>query len=149
MITKQTLEDDLKEAIRSGDNVKKRTLRMVISTVKLAEVDKQSSLSSDELLGIIQKEVKSRQETIDEAEEFGRQTLVDSTQAEIDLLHDYLPEALTQEELEEIVLETINETGASGPQDMGNVMKAIMPKIRGRADGKAVSALVQQKLSAA
>ena len=149
MITKQTLENDLKEAMRSGDEVKKRTLRMVLSTLKLSEVDKRSSLDSDELLGIIQKEVKSRQETIDEAEDLGRQALVDSTQAEIDILQDYLPEALTQQELEQIVLETIAETDASGPQDMGNVMKAIMPKIRARADGKTVSALVQQKLSAA
>ena len=149
MITKQTLENDLKEAMRSGDDVKKRTLRMVLSTLKLSEVDKRSSLDSDELLGIIQKEVKSRQETIDEAEDLGRQALVDSTQAEIDILQDYLPEALTQQELEQIVLETIAETDASGPQDMGNVMKAIMPKIRARADGKTVSALVQQKLSAA
>ena len=149
MITKQTLENDLKEAMRSGDDVKRRTLRMVLSTLKLSEVDKRSSLDSDELLGIIQKEVKSRQETIDEAEDLGRQALVDSTQAEIDILQDYLPEALTQQELEQIVLETIAETDASGPQDMGNVMKAIMPKIRARADGKTVSALVQQKLSAA
>lgn len=148
MITKQTLENDLKEAMRSGDDVKKRTLRMVLSTLKLAEVDKRSPLESDELLGIIQKEVKSRQETIEEAEDLGRKNLVDSTQAEIDLLKEYLPEALTEQQLEEIVLETIDETGASGPQDMGNVMKAIMPKIRGRADGKTVSALVQQKLSA-
>ena len=149
MITKQTLENDLKEAMRSGDDVKKRTLRMVLSTLKLSEVDKRSSLDSDELLGIIQKEVKSRQETIDEAEDLGRQALVDSTKAAIDILQDYLPEALTQQELEQIVLETIAETDASGPQDMGNVMKAIMPKIRARADGKTVSALVQQKLSAA
>ena len=149
MITKQTLENDLKDAMRSGDDVKKRTLRMVLSTLKLSEVDKRSSLDSDELLGIIQKEVKSRQETIDEAEDLGRQALVDSTQAEIDILQDYLPEALTQQELEQIVLETIAETDASGPQDMGNVMKAIMPKIKARADGKTVSALVQQKLSAA
>jgi uncharacterized protein YqeY len=147
MLTKEKLESDLKEALRSGDDSKKRTLRMVLSSIKLAEVDKQKALDSGELLAIIQKEVKSRQETIEEATKIGRDNLISSTQAEIDILETYLPEALTEEQLEELVEETIMESGASGPQDMGKVMKAIMPKIRGRADGKTVSTLVQRKLS--
>jgi uncharacterized protein YqeY len=147
MLTKEQLENDLKEALRSGDTTRKRTLRMALSSIKLAEVDKQKVLDSDDLLAIIQKEVKSRQETIEEAEKIGRDNLVSSTQDEIDILETYLPEALTQEQLEELVAETIKETAASSPQDMGKVMKTIMPKIRGRADGKTVSALVQRKLS--
>ncbi len=147
MLTKDKIENDLKDAMRSGDDVKKRTLRMVLSNIKLAEVEKQESLEGGDLLAIIQKEVKSRQETIDEAQEAGRDSLVSSTQAEIEVLEAYLPEPLSKEELEELVSETISETGAEGPQDMGNVMKAIMPKIKGRADGKTVSSLVQKKLA--
>lgn len=149
MLTKEKLENDLKDAMRSGDAVKKRTLRMVLSTIKLAEVEKQETLEGGDLLAILQKEVKSRQETIDEAQQAGRDNLVSSTKAEIEILEQYLPEALTEEELEDLVSETIKETGAEGPQDMGKVMKAMMPKIRGRADGKMVSRLVQQKLSSA
>lgn len=148
MLTKEQIEMDLKDAMRAGDDVRKRTLRMVLSTIKLAEVDRQEELEGSVLLGIIQKEVKSRQETIEEAQQIGRDSLVESTRAEIEILEAYLPKALDEQELENIVLETINETGASGPQDMGRVMKAIMPKVQGRADGKAVSALVQRKLSA-
>jgi uncharacterized protein YqeY len=148
MLTKEKLEEDLKDAMRSGDDVKKRTLRMVLSTIKLAEVDKQKTLEGGDLLAIIQKEVKSRQETIEEAQQIGRDDLVESTQAEIEILEEYLPEALSEEQLSDLVAVTITETGASGPQDMGKVMKAIMPKIQGRADGKTVSSLVQRKLSA-
>ncbi|MDF1499169.1 MAG: GatB/YqeY domain-containing protein [Anaerolineales bacterium] len=148
MLTKEQIENDLKDAMRAGDDVRKRTLRMVLSTIKLAEVDRQEELEGGALLGIIQKEVKSRQETIEEAQQIGRDSLVESTQAEIEILEAYLPEALDEQELDNIVSETISETGASGPQDMGRVMKAIMPKVQGRADGKTVSTLVQRKLSA-
>jgi uncharacterized protein YqeY len=147
MLTKEKLENDLKDAIRSGDDAIKRTLRMVLSTVKLAEVEKQEPIEGGDLLAIIQKEVKSRQETIEEAKEAGRENLIESTQAEIKILEAYLPEALTESQLLELVTKTIEETGASGPQDMGQVMKALMPKVKGRADGKAVSSLVQHKLT--
>ncbi|MGD8622343.1 MAG: GatB/YqeY domain-containing protein [Anaerolineales bacterium] len=147
MITKEKLESDLKDAMRSGDDVKKRTLRMVLSTLKLAEVEKQAPVEGADLLSIIQKEVKSRQETIDEAQKAGRDSLVESTQAEIEFLETYLPEALSESELQELVTQTIQATGAAGPQDMGKVMQAIMPKVKGRADGKTVSTLVQQTLA--
>lgn len=147
MLTKEKLEQDLKDAMRSGDDVKKRTLRMVLSSVKLAEVERQEALEGGDLLAAIQKEVKSRQETIEEADKIGREDLVESTQAEIDVLEAYLPDALTDAQLEQLVGTTIDEVGASQPQDMGKVMKAIMPKVKGRADGKAVSELVKQKLA--
>lgn len=147
MLTKEQLENDLKDAMRGGDDVKKRTLRMVLSNIKLSEVEKQKELEGGELLAIMQKEVKSRQETIDEAKQLGREDLLASTQAEINLLESYLPAPLSDEQLTDLVSETIGEVGASGPQDMGKVMQAIMPKIQGRADGKTVSTLVKQKLS--
>jgi uncharacterized protein YqeY len=149
MITKEKLEQELQNAMRSSDDIKKRTLRMVLSSLKLAEVDTQQPVEGADLLAIIQKEVKSRQETIEEAEEAGRQSLVESTQAEIEILEAYLPEALSESELLDLIIQTIDETNADGPQDMGKVMKAIMPKVKGRADGKIVSTLVQQKLASA
>jgi uncharacterized protein YqeY len=147
MLTKEKLEQELKDAMRSGDDVKKRTLRMVLSSVKLAEVERQESLEGGDLLAAVQKEVRSRQETIEEAAKIGREDLVQSTQAEIEVLEAYLPDALTEAQLEQLVEATIDEVGASQPQDMGKVMKAIMPKVKGRADGKAVSELVKQKLA--
>ncbi|MGD2058804.1 MAG: GatB/YqeY domain-containing protein [Anaerolineales bacterium] len=147
MLTKEKLAADLKDAIRSGDDVCKRTLRMVLSSVKLSEVERQQPLEGSDLLAVIQKEVKSRQETIEEATKLGRKDLIASTEAEIEVLETYLPDALTEEQMEQLVTETIDEIGASQPQDMGKVMQAIMPKVRGRADGKAVSELVKQKLA--
>jgi uncharacterized protein YqeY len=147
MITKEQIENDLKEAIRTGDDVRKRTLRMVLSSIKLAEVDRKKELEPGDLIPIVQKEVKSRLETIEEAEHLGREDLLKSTQAEIDLLETYLPAPLDDEQMEALIHETIDEIGASTPKDMGKVMQAIMPKIQGRADGKVVSAIVQQKLA--
>jgi uncharacterized protein YqeY len=149
MLTKEELENDLRQAIRSQDDLRKRTLRMVLSAVKLAEVEKGAPLDEPALLGILQKEVKSRQETVEEAGKAGRADLVASTEEEIELLASYLPQALTQSELKDLIQRTIDEVGAEGPTDMGVVMKALMPKIQGRADGKTASDLVRAALQEA
>jgi len=146
-MNKETLEADLKEAIRSKDDVRKRTLRMVLSAIKLAEIDHRDSLDEPTILGIIQREVKSRQETIEEAKQAERDELLASTLAEIEVLQVYLPQPLGEDELAELVQRAIEEVGASGPQDMGKVMKALMPQIQGRADGKTASDLVRGLLS--
>ncbi len=143
MKLKQRLEDELKQAMKARDDLRKRTLRMVITSLKLAEVDRQAELDDPAILGLIQKEVKSRQETIAEAKQAGRNDLIESTQAEIDVLQEYLPQALSESELKTLVEETIDEVGAEGPADMGKVMKAIIPRIQGQADGKVVSELVR------
>ncbi len=129
------------------DDLRKRTLRMVVASLKLAEVDRQAELEDPAILGLIQKEVKSRQESVDEAKQAGRDDLVERSQAEIEVLEEYLPQALSEDELNDLVQETIDEVGAEGPSDMGKVMKAIMPRIQGRADGKVVSELVRGNLS--
>ncbi len=147
MKIKQRIEDDLRQAIKARDDLRKRTLRMVITSLKLAEVDRQAELDDPAILGLIQKEVKSRQESVAEAKQAGRDDLVESTQAEIDLLQEYLPQALSESELKALVEETIDEVGAESPADMGKVMKAIMPRTQGRADGKVVSELVRGRLS--
>lgn len=146
-MNKETLEADLKNAIRSKDEVQKRTLRMALTAIKLAEIDRRDSLDEPTILGIIQREVKSRHETIEEAKRAGRDDLLVSTLAEIEVLRVYLPQPLGEDELTELVQRAIEEVGASASQDMGKVMKALLPQIQGRADGKTVSDLVRGLLS--
>jgi uncharacterized protein YqeY len=147
MMNKETLQADLMKAIRSKDDVRKRALRMVLSAIKLVEIEHRDSLDEPTILGIIQREVKSRQETIEEAKQAGRDELLASTLAEIEVLQVYLPQPLGEDELAEIVQQTIEEVGASDSQDMGKVMKALIPQIQGRADGRTASDLVRGLLS--
>jgi len=149
MMNKEILEADLKEAMRSKDDVRKRTLRMVLSAIKLVEIDHHDILDEPTILGILQREVKSRQETIEEAKQAGRDKLLASTLEEIEVLQVYLPEPLGEDELAGLVQGVIEEVGASTPQDIGNVMKVLMPQIQGRADGKTASDLVRGLLSPA
>jgi uncharacterized protein YqeY len=146
MNLKTKLEDDLKQAMRDGDDLTKRTLRLCLSAIKLAEVEERDTLEEGTILSILQKQVKSRQETIDEAQGVGRDDLVQGAQAEIAIIKAYLPQPLTHEELMDLVKEAIAEVNASKPQDMGRVMKELMPRIQGRADGKAASAAVREQL---
>ena len=147
MLTKKNLEDDLKDAMRARDDVRKRTLRMVLTAVKLQEVERKGELDEPSLLAIVQKEVKTRLESIEEAERIGREDLVSATKAEVDVLQEYLPQALTEEELTHLVRQTILQVEATSPADMGQVMKALMPQVRGRADGKVANDIVKRLLS--
>jgi uncharacterized protein YqeY len=147
MLNKEKFQEDLKAAMRSGDDVAKRTLRGLITAIKLAEVESQDELDERGLLALIMKEVKSRRETIEEAEANDRQDLLTSTQAEVDFLQTYLPEQMGEDEIRGLAQEIIRQVEATGPQDMGQIMKALMPKVSGRADGKLVSQIVQSLLS--
>jgi uncharacterized protein len=146
MSLKIKIEDSLKQAIRHGDDLQKRTLRMAISAIKLVEVDKGRSLEENEILAILQKEVKSRRETIEEAKKAGRDELASATNDEIAVLEAYLPRQLSDEELEELAQQVILEVGATSPAEMGKVMKAIMPRVQGLADGSKVSQFVRKLL---
>jgi uncharacterized protein YqeY len=146
MLTKETIETRLKDAMRSKDEVAKRTFRMALAAVKLAEVEKHGALDEPGLLAVLQKEVKTRQETIAEAEKANRPDLAGDTLAELDLIKAFLPAALTPQELETIIREAIQEAGASAPGDMGKVMKLVTPKTQGRADNREVSQLVRKLL---
>jgi uncharacterized protein len=146
MSLKIKIEDSLKQAIRNGDDLQKRTLRMAISAIKLVEVDKGRSLEENEILAILQKEVKSRRETIEEAKKAGRDELASATNDEIAVLEAYLPRQLSDEELEELAQQVILEVGATSPAEMGKVMKAIMPRVQGLADGSKVSQIVRKLL---
>lgn len=146
MVQKSDLENALKDAMRSKDDTRKRTLRMTLTNVKLAEVEQGSSLSDAELLAIIQKEVKSRQETISEAERAGRNDIVQDTQAEIEILREFLPEPFTQQQLDDLASQIISEVGATSMTDMGKVMKELSSRLEGRATGKEASDAVRRLL---
>ena len=132
--------------MKSGDEVRKRTVRMVLAAVKQVEVDKRTELDDTAVMNLIQKEIKNRRESLDEAKKANRADLVEANEAEINVLQAYLPKAMPTEELRAIVQTAIAETGASSPADMGKVMKNVMPKVAGRAPNDMVSATVRELL---
>jgi len=147
METKQALETALREAMRSKDENSLRTIRMVVSSIKFAEIEKGAPLDEAGILGILQKEVKSRREAIADAEKAGRPDLVELGLAEIGILEKYLPKQMSEQELVELIQSAIHETGAQSAADMGKVMKVLMPKIQGRVSGDQVSRLVRSSLA--
>ena len=146
MSKKSELEQALKEAMRANDAVRKSVLRVALTALKEAEVQKQAELDDAVVLGILQKELKSRHEALEEAEKAARKDLVENAKAEIKILEGFLPQALSPQELEAIVQAAIAEAGATSPADMGKVMKVVLPQVQGRADGGQVSQLVRTKL---
>lgn len=146
MSIKIQLNDSMKEAMKSGDEVRKRTVRMVLAAIKQAEVDKRVDLDDTAVMNILQKEVKNRRESLEEAKKANRTDLVEANEAEINILQAFLPKAMPAEELRALVQAAIAETGASFPSDMGKVMKTVMPKVAGRAPNDMVSATVRELL---
>lgn len=146
MDKKNELTQALKEAMKARDELKKRVLRLALAAIKNAEIDKGEALDEPTILGILQKEVKARHETIEGAERANRPDLISEAQAEIDYLEEFLPQPLTTEEVETLAREAIAEVGATTPREMGMVMKVLMPRVKGRADGKEVSLIVRQLL---
>ena len=132
--------------MRSSDEVRKRTVRMVIAAIKQSEVDKQTTLDDVGVVGLIQKEIKNRREAVEEAKKAERADLVGDNEAEIKVLEKFLPEAMPVDELRSLVQEAIAETGAASPSDMGKVMKIVMGKVAGRAPGDMVSQVVRDLL---
>ena len=147
MPSRSQFEADLKDAMRSGDDVRKRTLRMVLSAIKLAEVEKRGELDEAGILSVLQKEVKARHETIQDSERASRPDLAEASRAELAVLQTYLPQPIGEEELNRLVRQAIEESGAASPAEQGKVMKILMPRLQGRADGKAVSERVRQMLT--
>ena len=133
MTLKTQLNDSVKDAMKSGDEVRKRTIRMVLAAVKQAEVDKRVELDDMAVMSLIQKEMKNRRESLEEARKANRADLVEANEAEINVLQAFLPKAMPAEELNALVQAAITETGAASPADMGKVMKVVMAKVAGRA----------------
>jgi uncharacterized protein YqeY len=146
MSIKTQLNDSLKDAMRSGDEVRKRTVRMALASIKQVEVDKRVELDDAAVMSILQKEVKNRRESLEEARKANRADLIEANEAEIRVLESFLPKAMPAEELRTLVQAAIAETGASSPADMGKVMKAVMPKVAGRAPNDMISAAVREQL---
>jgi len=146
MNIKTQLNDSMKDAMKSGDEVRKRTVRMVLAAVKQAEVDKREDLDDMAVMNIIQKEVKNRRESLEEAKKANRADLVADNEAEIQVLEAFLPKAMPEEELRTIVKDAITETGASTMADMGKVMKVVMGVVAGRAPNDKISAAVRELL---
>jgi len=137
----------MKDAMKSGDEVRKRTVRMVLAAIKQAEVDKQAPVQDLAIVALIQKEIKNRREAIEEAQKANRLDLINDNEVEIKVLEVFLPKAMPAEELRALVQAAIAETGASVPSDMGKVMKIVMPKVAGRASNDMISATVKEILA--
>jgi len=146
MSIKTQLNESMKDAMKSGDEVRKRTVRMALAAVKQVEVDKRIELDDTAVMNLLQKEIKNRRESLEEARKANRSDLVEANEAEINVLQAFLPKAMPAEELRVLVQEAITETGAASPADMGKVMKVLMAKVAGRAPNDMVSATVRELL---
>ncbi len=147
MTLKEQLLEDMKTAMKEKDLIRKETIQMVRSGILQVEKDKKVTLDDEGVIDVIAKEVKRRKDVLPDYEKSGRADLIDGIKTEIEVLLHYLPSQLTEEELEPIVKQTIEETGAASMRDMGKVMSAIMPKIKGRADGRTVNEMIKKILS--
>jgi len=141
----ERIDGDLKVAMKSAEKIRVSTLRMVKASLKNREIEK-GELSDDDVIGVLSTLAKQRRESIAEFERGGRRDLADREGEELAVILGYLPEQLSEEELAVIILETVRETGASSPKDVGRVMKTLMPRVKGRADGKLVSRRVIELL---
>ena len=147
MPIKDKLMEDLKLSMKEKDIIRKNTVQSVRAAVLQVEKDTKVTLDDEGVVGVIAKEVKKRKDVLPEYEKSGREDLIADLKREIDILMEYLPSQLSQEELDEIVLNSIKEVGAQSMKDMGKIMADVMPKIKGRADGKAVNEIVKKYFS--
>jgi uncharacterized protein YqeY len=141
------LEDEVKEAMRARDSERRDALRLILSSLKSAEKELQRPLADAEELQVLQRERKKRLEAAEAFRAGGREEQADAEEFELDVLEEFMPEQLSEDELEQIVDDAIAECGATSLGDLGRVMADVMPQIAGRADGSAVSQLVREKLA--
>lgn len=147
MSLKERLQEDWKQALKAKEKSKAETISMARAAVLQVEKTDGNKLSDEQVIEVLAKEVKQRREAILEFEKGNRQDLVDKANEEIEILLGYLPQQLSEEEISEIVRQAVDEVGAGSIKDMGKVMALIMPKTKGRADGKLVSQIVKQYLN--
>ena len=143
---KELLLKDLKQAMIDKDELRKNTITMLRAAILQVEKDEQKTLTEEEILAIVAKEVKKRKESVLEYEKAGRPDISESLKKEIEILSKYLPEQLSEEEVKSMVEEAIKAVGATSIKEMGKVMQELRPKISGRADGKFVSDIIKEKL---
>lgn len=146
MSLKDKLMEDLKDSMKSKDTIKKNTITMIRSAIKQKEVDDRIEVSEEGILDIITKQLKEKKGAIEDFAKGQRQDLIDLTEKEMEILLQYLPKQLSEEEVEEIVIETIKEVNATSMKDLGMIMKAVMPKLKGKADGNVVNKIIKKVL---
>ena len=142
----ELLNDNLKDAIRSKDALKRTVLRTLLSEIANAKIAKRSDLTEEEILVVLTKQSQQRKDSIEAFADAGRKDLEDKEKLELEIISRYLPEQLSESEVQDIIADVIVKVGAAGPADMGKVMGAVMPKVRGRADGKIINSIVTSKL---
>jgi uncharacterized protein YqeY len=149
MSLKEKLNDDMKQAMKDKDAGKLRlsVIRMVRANIKNVEIDRKKELTEEEVLDVLAKEVKMRRDSMEEFRKGNRPDLVENLEKEVAVLMEYLPQQMSEEEVRAIVAATVKETGASTAKEMGKVMAALMPKVKGRADGKLVNTIVKEMLN--
>lgn len=147
MTLHERVQAELTSAMKSGDVLRRDTLRMVAAALYNAEKAARRPLTDDESLAVLAREVKTRRESIDAYESAGRDDLAARERAEAEIVAEFLPQALTDDELRAVVLAAVEETGARSARDLGRVMGVVAPRIRGRADGRTASAMVAQELA--
>ncbi|MCW5620395.1 MAG: GatB/YqeY domain-containing protein [Burkholderiales bacterium] len=148
MSLKERISEDMKSAMRSKDAARLSALRLLLAAIKQREVDERITLSDSDVVAVIDRMLKQRRDSIAQYEQAGRQDLADAEKFEIGVLQEYMPQALSVEEIEAAVSAAITSSGASGAQDMGKVMTLLKPALAGRADMAKVSALVKTRLTA-
>ena len=148
MALKDQLDADLKAAMKDKDTLKLSVVRMLKSAIKYREIEVMKTLDDAGVQGVISSEIKRRRDSVEQYRQGGREDLASKEEGEIAILQAYLPAQLSPEELGKLVDAAIQRTGAQGPKDMGKVMKELLPEVQGKAEGKAVSELVKQKLAA-
>jgi len=148
MSLKQDLTDAMKAAMKGGDKDRLGVIRLILAAIKQIEVDERIELDDDRVLAVLDKMVKQRRESISQYKDAGRQDLWEKEEFEITILKDFLPEALSDEEIEQMIARAVEDTGASSIKDMGKVMGILKPQMQGRADMGAVSGKIKAKLNA-
>ena len=143
---KQRIPDDMKSAMKSGDKRKLGVIRLLMAAIKQREVDERVELDDEQILVVLDKMVKQRRDSIEQYEKAGRDELAEQEKFEIEVLKDYLPEALSEEEITDLIKQAMADSGAESMRDMGKVMGQLKPKLQGRADIGAVSAKIKQLL---
>ncbi|OYD07663.1 GatB/YqeY domain-containing protein [Paludifilum halophilum] len=146
MTLMERLNSDMKTAMKNKDKTKLSVIRMVRSSLKNEEIKLNRPLTEEDALNVISRELKQQKDSLNEFEQADRKDLAEKARADIAVLQEYLPEPLTEEEVRGIVREAIQESGATSKADMGQVMKIVIPRVKGRADGKMVNRLVQEAL---
>lgn len=147
MTLEERLLNEMKEAMKSGDKLRLSTIRMIRSAVKNREIEVRKTLDDEDIFKVIQGMVRKGEESVEQFQTGGRMDLVEKEKKEIEILKSYLPQPPSQEEVLKIIDETIQETQASSLKDLGKVMKAVMPKLGGKADGKLINQWVKERLS--